>query len=243
MNNLIKCSMLVLFISLSFQAEAQKRNYKRSVKGSGNVITQERTIEKFDGISVNGVIDLVLMAGEEGTVKVEADDNLVGYIRTEVKGGMLSISTSGNIKNAKVLNVYLPFEDFDKMMVSGACSVMSKDMIKGNKLTLVGSGASDLNLKLDIKDFEGILSGATEIDIAGTAKNAKLSVSGAGDVDAYGFVTDQMNLSVSGAGSAEVKVEDELKIKVSGAGSVKYQGEAKVTATISGAGSAKRAKK
>jgi len=52
--------------------------------GSGNVIRQERKVSSFNGIEVSGVFHVDLTQGTTNSVIVEADDNLMDIIRTEV---------------------------------------------------------------------------------------------------------------------------------------------------------------
>ena len=54
--------------------------------GSGNVVKEERKVSSFNAIEVSGAFDVELVQGTAIAVTVEADDNLMDLIRTEVRG-------------------------------------------------------------------------------------------------------------------------------------------------------------
>ncbi len=51
-----------------------------SITGSGNIITQTRHVNQFDGVKASGSINIEIMNDEKQLVKVEADDNILPYI-------------------------------------------------------------------------------------------------------------------------------------------------------------------
>ena len=76
--------------------------FRKTVRGEGNVVKKERTITSFDGITVSSGIDVYLKQGEKESITVEADENLHEYILTEVKDGVLHVYTDANIREAKM---------------------------------------------------------------------------------------------------------------------------------------------
>ena len=83
-----------------------------SKKGSGNITTENRTVtEKFTGLDVSSAIELTIEQSDKTEIIVEADDNLQSSIITEVKNGMLVISSEPylNIRNGtRKVKVKLP---------------------------------------------------------------------------------------------------------------------------------------
>ena len=69
-----------------------------SIKGSGRITTENRTItEKFTGIEVSSAIELSIEQSNDTEIVVEADDNLQTSIITEVKNGKLIISSEPHL--------------------------------------------------------------------------------------------------------------------------------------------------
>ena len=52
----------------------------RRVRGSGNIITENRNESGFNSIDVSGAIDVYVKQDSTTSVKVEADDNILEYI-------------------------------------------------------------------------------------------------------------------------------------------------------------------
>jgi len=93
-----------------------------------------------------------------------------------------------------------------------------------------------------VKNLETRLSGAADVELAGTADRHDARISGAGSVQARTLVTARTSVSISGAGSCAVNAAEELDARISGAGSVSYEGNPRVTQRISGAGSVRQAR-
>jgi hypothetical protein len=63
-------------------------NLNDGVEGSGNVITEKRTInESFDKISASTGVTVIVEQGSPNDVEVETDDNLMQYVITKVENG------------------------------------------------------------------------------------------------------------------------------------------------------------
>ena len=67
-------------------------NLNDGVEGSGNVITEKRTInESFDKISASTGVTVIVEQGSPTDVEVETDDNLMQYVITKVENGTLIV--------------------------------------------------------------------------------------------------------------------------------------------------------
>jgi hypothetical protein len=211
------------------------------IKGNGNVVKQTRELSSFTALEVGGAFHIVLKQGDKESVVVEADENLIEFIVTEVRGKSLVIKTSEEIHDSKVLNIYLTFKTLDEMEVSGACKLSSEDKLSFSELELECSGASDIILKMTATDLNLDLSGASQINLFGSANTVNLDLSGASDLEAFELEVDKYSADISGASSAEIFVRTELTSDVSGAASLKYKGDpSTATNDVSGAASVKK---
>src|SRR6185503_10052951 len=78
------------------------------IDGSGNVVTENRTVEKFAGIDLQCSANVFFTQADEQSVKVEAEDNIIGHITTTVKNNELIISTDNTDFNThKPVNIYV----------------------------------------------------------------------------------------------------------------------------------------
>src|SRR5258708_3782804 len=63
------------------------------VHGSGNQVSEIRKVAVFTRIDVSGAFKIILKQDSSSTLNITADDNVVQYIKTEVSGDKLRIST------------------------------------------------------------------------------------------------------------------------------------------------------
>ena len=69
----------------------------RLIKGSGNVILEERDVSGFDQIVMAGAGQIIITQGDRESLSIETDDNLLEYISTEVTGDTLEIDFTKDI--------------------------------------------------------------------------------------------------------------------------------------------------
>ncbi len=118
----------------------------------------------------------------------------------------------------------------------------------GIKVTLSSSALSGARLtgavrltatKLSGQGFYLEGTGATRVVLDGTVNELMATMSGASRLGAESLQAETVEISISGAGKAEVAASRVLKVAISGAGKVTYTGNPTVEKHISGAGSVK----
>ena len=175
-----------------------------STKGSGNIVREARNVSGFRGVDVGGVFQVEITAQKEFSVEVEADDNLLPMITTEVRGGILHIHTNKKISTGNPLRVRISAPDLEQLEVSGAANVSMKDL-------------NNANLVVDS-------SGASKVQIVGVTKRLEMDVSGATRVEASELKAVDARIEASGASNVQVNVSGELKADASGASKIAYTG-------------------
>jgi hypothetical protein len=208
-----------------------------AIDGNGNVVKEKRTISSFNKIDISGAYEVLLHKGTQEKLEIEADENLLEFIETEVRNNTLFISSSQPIGNSESLILYITTVNLDEIDVSGAIELRNKGSYTSENLAIEVSGAADINLDVNLENLTLNMSGASETTFTGNADNFKIELSGAGELDAKKLKTRNTSMLISGASSASVFAKKTLDISVSGAASVRYKGSPKITKSISGAGS------
>src|SRR5688500_10634068 len=73
------------------------------VPGSGNVLTESRDIGAFEAISIEYPgAEIILQQGDKETFEIQADDNLLPQLSTEVVSGILTVKSVETDWNAMV---------------------------------------------------------------------------------------------------------------------------------------------
>jgi hypothetical protein len=199
---------------------------------------QNRTVSDFTGIKAGDSFEIILTQSDVNTVKVDAPEKYQAQIKTEVKDGILVITSEGNIVTDKDIVISIGMKTLTSLDVSGAADVKSDNQMICDKLSVESSGAGDVSLDVKATEMKVNVSGAGDVTLKGTASSVTASVSGAGDLKASNLEADKVKARVSGAGSAKVYAKQSIDAEVSGAGDVIYKGNpADRNVNISGAGS------
>lgn len=188
--------------------------------GSGNPESETRQVDPFTQIDVGANFQVEVEVGPAQEVIVEADDNLLELIETEVSGDTLKIRVSERVRTKNDLELKIKVPSLTGLEASGASNVEAAG-VQGDAFELDASGAS-------------------RVVLAGTVDDLELDVSGAANVDSLELQAKRADIDVSGAGDVDVAVSDALEVDISGAGSVTYEGDPAVTQDVSGAGSVKQ---
>lgn len=189
-----------------------------SASGSGRIITETRDVRDFTSIDVGGVFRVEATAQKDFNIEVQADDNLVPLITTEVRGGVLHIEADKHLKSDQPIIVRVFAPDFENIETSGASNVSVKDL-KSDKVSLDASGASKLWIQ-------------------GSVSELGIDISGASNIDAGELAAQKATIDASGASTVSVTVSNELNADASGASKIVYSGTARnVNKKTSGASS------
>lgn len=190
-------------------------------QGSGTAKTETRSLTGFKQIEANGAVNLDITFAPEYSVTVEADDNLLEYVTSEVSGDTLVIGSKDRINPKTKINIKITMPELARLDINGA-STGDIPGFKGDKL--------DLNLN-----------GASKVKISGEVKDLKARASGASGIDAEGLKAENADVDSNGASKIMVNAAGDLKAEASGASSVTYVGDPKsLKQNSSGASSVKK---
>ncbi len=191
------------------------------VTGKGEVVKKRIQPGTFDKVRIGGAQEAVLMNDADYSVTIETQANLFEHIHVVVENGVLSFRTN-KIKNYDVMKFYITAPDIKSIMASGASEVSSSEVINGDDLDVVASGASDVNLKLDYNRLALKASGASEVRLQGSVKSMTAETSGAAEVFAKTLKADSAVIKASGASECFVNATTKLTYQVSGVSEVTY---------------------
>ena len=114
--------------------------------GSGTIVTAERTVADFDSIYVRGEGTVYLKQGDENSVVVETDDNIIDRVYTRVKDNTLDLSyASGplglHLRPTKGYIYHITVVDLAAITVKGSADVWAYQVDAENvALEMIASG-------------------------------------------------------------------------------------------------------
>jgi hypothetical protein len=190
------------------------------IEGSGVLKNEKRNVADFSNVDVSGAINVEIVSQQGFSVDVEADDNLLNYVKTEVKGDTLKVYTKNWLSPKNKITVKISMPEISELEVSGASNVNL-------------SAVKNENLNLN-------LSGASKVSVEGETQNFSIDTSGASKINAENLKAENVNIDSSGASKIDIFVTNELKVDASGASKITYAGEPKnIEKDTSGASSVK----
>lgn len=187
------------------------------IKGSGNLKTEKREVAPFKAIETGGAFDVQIVCQKSQSFELEGDDNLLPLIESDVADGVLHVDMKQNYHSRKLIALRIAIPDLSRITVSGAGTVNI-------------TGVKNENLVIQT-------AGAAKIQASGETKSIEIRHSGAGLIDAHELHSAKADVTLSGAGQAEVYATDQLDVNISGVGRVVYSGHPKViNKNVSGIG-------
>jgi hypothetical protein len=208
------------------------------VKGSGHIISEERNVSQFDRVAVAGSGHLTIVQGDQESLTIEADDNLLPLIKSEVSGGLLKIGPENvNLDPSKTIQYRLELKSLRELHLSGALEAEAQSL-KTDRLLLAISGSGNIQIpSLEANSLEVHVSGSGDLQLAGKVDRQTIDISGSGNYRAGDCQTQDTTVNVSGSGNATVWAQRALDAHVSGSGDIKYHGSPQVNTHVSGSGS------
>jgi len=221
----------LLFLLLMFTTTGLLAQPWQSVTGNGNLKKENRSVSPFNSLGSYGAFDVKIAYGNPGNIQVEADENLLPYIETNVENGKLEIRTKNHVslKSKSKIVVFVSMTKINTLQLNGSGNIDGNGAFTSDgqtKLMLSGSG----NIYLTRGSYDNLalaISGSGNMVIKdGTADNISVEVSGSGNADCSAVTANHADVKISGSGNARVNVNKSMTATISGSGNVYYKGNA-----------------
>jgi hypothetical protein len=211
-------------------------------RGSGKMASEERQVSGFSRVQLNGIGELIITQGDQESLTIEAEDNILPRLISEVRGDTLVIgfeedSWQNSVVPSEGIKFTLQVKDLNGLEINGAATT-NLGSLQTSELDIQINGIGDIRIDSLAADTLAVtISGGGNCDIKGTASNLEIKINGAGSLDAADLESSIASVKIAGAGDVTLWASDSIDIDISGTGNVDYYGEPSVTQNISGAGS------
>jgi hypothetical protein len=249
-----------IVLILLFIASASSCNiFLDCIDGNEIIETDERTATPFTAIANETSFQVVYVKGDEYTITVEAESNIIPYIETDIRAGALEVST---VRGIHCLNYTTqPVITVTAPLISELVSSGSGDMVagplEGDDIKLIDSGSGDIttgpvsggnvsiiisgsgNINTDevlAESLKATLSGSGDLTMQGEIVSARYIISGSGSIFSRDLSAGAAVINISGSGSVYTTVNDNLDAVLSGSGNIYLQGNPQVSLTRTGSG-------
>lgn len=212
-------------------------------KNTGTIIMEERRVGDFDSIDVRDYVNIILTQDSTNKVVVEAGQNIISGITTEVVSNQLNIDNTLKCNwlrsYSKPINVYISVKNLQKIYYLGTGNVTSTNTLKSPKLKLDisgGCGTFDLDLDAHEGDFTMQLGTAT-IKLHGTCSNCSIYQADYGTFQCSDLRTTFNQTTNKGSNDCYINVSNYLYVVIGSIGNIYFTGNPdSVKTKINGAG-------
>lgn len=204
--------------------------------------TEDRPVGTFSKISMGISGDVYISQGNVPKLTVEAEDEIIGLIVTEVRNDELKIRFSQSRVRTKIpIRIWVTTPELEGLYLSGSGNMITETAVKTDEMELKLSGSGNINVKdISCDELDAAISGSGNIDVAGKADEMSIAISGSGNCNADEFQTEETDIRISGSGNCKVNASKDLTVAVSGSGSVFYAGHPTIDVSVSGSGKIKK---
>jgi hypothetical protein len=217
-------------------------NTDHFIKPSKNIISRQVEVKPFNGLSVEGSLDVVFRQGPATSVVVKGSDNLVPLVAVKSEGGTLvirmkremayftSLSLQGNVPR-RALVVYVTSPDINNVQLNGSGDINVGNLVCSGDMDITLNGSGDIVTHRIVSQgsISVELSGSGDIDCKGEMESNTFSaeLKGSGDVDVAGITSGTLQATLNGSGDLNMKciTAENLTANLSGSGDVNLSGQ------------------
>jgi hypothetical protein len=230
--------LLVLFIISSFGCvECYETEY-----GRGPVVTRELILPDFHSLELSGSGNVFLTQGDEQSVVVEGQENIIDLLDLKIVNGSWKIRFNQNVGRHQELNFHITIPQIRKLAIAGSGSIVANNTIYADDLYFKIAGSGDVDADVEVVRVFVDVAGSGDINLTGNAEKGSYKIAGSGDIHSFGLFTNRTSAQISGSGNVETTVVNYLNVQIAGSGNVYYKGDPSIDVSIAGSGKLKKVK-
>ena len=175
------------------------------VKGNGNFVSEMRELSKFKAIEIAiGYDKIIVNCGEEPSLHISGDENILPLITTRISKGILKIESDSTFETKADSEIIINVKSLKEFTFDGVGETVIQN-VNSEKFTcnINGVGSCELN---------------------GKVESFYVSVNGVGSVNARQLIADDVVASLNGVGSVKLYAKNSLNASVNGIGGLTYFG-------------------
>lgn len=239
MTTLVRITV-TLIMGLLLSSCAFDFNFSNGKRGNGKVVEDSREVnDNFTAVVASEGIDVYVTQSNNFSIDVEADENVIDLIGTDIKNGRLRIHAIENIGRA-TKKVYVSLPDITSLSSSSGADLIVKSKIEADKITLSASSGSDLKVVLTADEVEADASSGADIRISGETNVLYADASSGSDIKARDLLAKTCRAGASSGADIRINVSESLVANASSGADISYTGNASVQKKKSASGSVRK---
>jgi hypothetical protein len=222
--------LAVTLISITSCAQVKRapKSQDVSIVGSGNIVSQTRSLSDFDGLEAGLYFNLFIQQGDEYSVVFISDDNFIDYLAAEKNGTMLSFGLKDgyayNFSNV-TLRVEVTMPELARLNLNESSQATFKGFQPVESFEATLTGSSYLSGEF-VAEYVGLdVNGSSSVLLSGSSDYLSLEGCGNSMTDLKGFKVKDAEIEMACNGAAIVHVDGQLEGEAAQYSVVFYHGQ------------------
>ena len=193
-------------------------------QGNGTVTDEKREITgDFTEVSSSEGLDVYVTQGDDFEIVVEADENIIDLIGTDIRDGKLKIHARENIGRA-TKKIYVSLPQITGLESSSGSDLTVTNHIRAEKISLEASSGSHLEVELTADEVEADTSSGADIRMSGEANLLYADASSGSGIRARDFEVRECHANGSSGADIDLNVSESLVADASSGADISYTG-------------------
>jgi hypothetical protein len=194
--------------------------------------TDTRIISPFDKVNISGNLNVELIQGNSGEVKIVSDDINPEEIITELSNNTLKIKMRSNLFKKVDVDIFITYKEIKGITANASADVIIKDTIKTNNFVAKATSGAKIELIADIESVEFSALQGAQIIVSGNVNRQESYINTGGILSATNLQCNEVFIKVNTGGKAEVVAKEKIDASVNTGADLSYFGKpAKETIT------------
>jgi hypothetical protein len=218
----LSASFILLFgLSSCYSGEGESERY-------GKPAHETRNVHNYTGISVSTGIEVLLKMGTSEHVEVQAGEEIIRKVSTEVHNGILEIKLKtmgwhfGSHQNIKV---YVSAIQIQTLNATAGASINGTNLLEGKNLEMDANAGASIKIQVKEEALKASSGSGAEIELTGNSANEELEASSGGSIKAGDLVSQYSTANASSGGEVHLNAQKSLTGEASSGGSITYKGK------------------
>jgi hypothetical protein len=207
-----------------------KASVEDCFKSTGALVLEERSLMEFDSIRLEDNVNVILIQDTLNKVIVEAGENLLPKIKTDVSNRLLVLKNENDCNWVRKLNIpvnaYVHFKDISILTNLGVANITNQDTLKiqGHAIDIRIVESGDIHL---VGEFDWIYAriivALGNLTLEGKAGGLELYADGTSIVHAENMQVNFASIETLLTGDIWVNATDQIGAKIFWQGNVYYK--------------------
>jgi hypothetical protein len=201
------------------------------IRGSGVVKEQVEQVSDFRRVKLVGIGTLHIEQNGEESLRLEAEDNILPYLRVEQRGEELILGQEPRVilRPKRPIRFFLKAKDLEAIKLTGSGNILASDL-KSERMAIKLTGSGDAEMgKLHVNgELTMVLTGSGDLQTEeARAKETSLRITGSGKTRMTALESERAFMRITGSGGIAIPQVHVTKIesKITGSGDIDMAGE------------------